>query len=679
MFYAIQDGDKYIIRFKYDPQLISLVKNVPGRMWVKENKYWTIPKAHLGWLIKEIKGTPYEGALQIQSDESINENASFDSTNDIPDTDISDVDHHVKEGYTLYPHQLAFLKYAKSKGKNGFILADDMGCIAGDAVVTVNVGGGSKKMTLEKLYRRFHKLNPNSHPGPRPEYYVRCYKDDLGIFGLNHMVDIKFSGRKPVYKLTLVDGKVLKATQDHEILTPDGYVELQNLNPGDCIISNGSMLCKNCGSGTDLITYKYAKFYGYCRKCMYRLRDGKIYKGDDVGRRIDKCGYVVLNGKKFRNHPNYKNDGIYEHHFVMSEIIGRPILPGEVVHHIDGNKQNNSPDNLRLMSVSEHTKLHSADNTKHFWKDMVSKGNEIIVIPKMTQIDKIEYVGEEDTYDIVMADPYRNFIANGIVVHNCGKTLEVINYALYQRKIYNYKHCLIIACVNSAKYSWQEDIYKHTNGQEIGYILGSRKKRNGSLKVVTTGPDKVQDLTSGHMYGKTTEDELPYFLITNIEALGRTKVGRIFTLEEAVIRMINNGEISMIAIDECHKNMSPQSTQGKVILDIKKRTGKAVQWIPMTGTPIKNRPTDVFTPLKLVDGHEFKSYYMWSREFCIFGGYGDHEIMGYKNIPLLKDLLQGNMIRRMKSEVLDLPPKIYYTEYVENTPYQERLRKELED
>ena len=60
MFYAIQDGDVYILRFKYDPQLISLVKNVPGRLYVPQGKYWTIPDSHLGFLMNEIKGTPYE-------------------------------------------------------------------------------------------------------------------------------------------------------------------------------------------------------------------------------------------------------------------------------------------------------------------------------------------------------------------------------------------------------------------------------------------------------------------------------------------------------------------------------------------------------------------------------------------------------------------------------------------
>ena len=133
MFYAVQNGDVYDLRFKYDPQLISLVKNVPGRRYIPEGKYWTIPTPHLGFLINEIKGTPYEKALQIQSEESLNQNETLDPTTEIPDVDISDIDIYVKEGSTLYAHQLAFLKYAKSKGKGGFILADDMGCIAGDA------------------------------------------------------------------------------------------------------------------------------------------------------------------------------------------------------------------------------------------------------------------------------------------------------------------------------------------------------------------------------------------------------------------------------------------------------------------------------------------------------------------------------------------------------------------
>jgi hypothetical protein len=627
--------------------------------------------------MNEIKGTPYERALQIQSTENIDQNESIDPTKEIPDIDISDVDIYVKDGGSLYNHQLAFLKYAKAKGRRGFILADDMGCLTGDTIITVNTGGASKKLTLEAFYKKFHKLNNASRKNSTPVHYVRCFKPDLGIFGLNQAMDVKYSGIKPVYMLCLDDGKTLKATADHEILTDNGFVPLCDLSVGDVVITNGIERCKNCGSTEDICKKPNGKFYGYCRKCMYMLRDGVRCKDGSIGRMIDKDGYIRLWGSQFRSHPNYSTGGLLEHVYVMSQHIGRGLKPDEVVHHIDGNKQHNDIENLRLMSASEHAKLHSAEKQKHLWKDYVSRGKLIIVTPKQSKVQSIEYVGEEPTYDIIMADPYRNFIANGIVVHNCGKTIEVINYALYQRKRYGYKHCLVITCVNVAKYSWQDDIAKHTNGKEQGYILGSRVitrgKRKGHIRYNGSGEDKVDDLKSGHMYADEEAPELPFFIITNIESIGRTKAGKKYILEEAIINMIESGDISMISIDECHKNMSPQSTQGKVILDIKKRTDRKVQWVPMTGTPIRNKPIDVYTPLKLVDGHAFKSFYLWSHQFCIFGGYGGYEIMGYKNIPLLKEMLQGNMLRREKSEVLDLPPKVHMIEYVENTPYQQNL------
>ena len=52
--------------------------------------------------------------------------------------------------------------------------------------------------------------------------------------------------------------------------------------------------------------------------------------------------------------------------------------------------------------------------------------------------------------------------------------------------------------------------------------------------------------------------------------------------------------------------------------------------------------------------------------------------MAYKNIPFLKNMLQNNMLRRLKKDVLDLPPKIYYTEYVENTPIQRKLYYDIQ-
>lgn len=50
---------------------------------------------------------------------------------------------------------------------------------------------------------------------------------------------------------------------------------------------------------------------------------------------------------------------IDEHRLIMQNHIGRKLDKNEVVHHINGNKLDNSIDNLMILSRSEHSKAHA--------------------------------------------------------------------------------------------------------------------------------------------------------------------------------------------------------------------------------------------------------------------------------------------------------------------------------
>lgn len=76
-----------------------------------------------------------------------------------------------------------------------------------------------------------------------------------------------------------------------------------------------------------------------------------------------------MNAHKIRaNQPNLgksngktyaKLHGRHEHRVVMEKILGRGLREDEVVHHRDGDKRNNHPRNLSLMTRSSHSRFHA--------------------------------------------------------------------------------------------------------------------------------------------------------------------------------------------------------------------------------------------------------------------------------------------------------------------------------
>jgi hypothetical protein len=77
--------------------------------------------------------------------------------------------------------------------------------------------------------------------------------------------------------------------------------------------------------------------------------DSTSWKG---GQQIDKNGYVWL---RLPDHPNANSSGmILEHRKVMSDVLGRALFGWEKVHHRNGVKADNRPENLSVVTAKNH-------------------------------------------------------------------------------------------------------------------------------------------------------------------------------------------------------------------------------------------------------------------------------------------------------------------------------------
>lgn len=253
-----------------------------------------------------------------------------------------------------------------------------------------------------------------------------------------------------------------------------------------------------------------------------------------------------------------------------------------------------------------------------------------------------------------------------------GKTKEIIDLAMCRKQTDGLKHCLIICGINGNKYNWADEVKIHS--REDSWILGTRFTKRPPIKMIEgSTKDKMEDLNN-----------IPhqFFWITNIETLrggsfkekqGKRTVIR-FPIAEKIQELCDKGIIGMIAFDEAHKAKNPDSQQGKALLSIDCKGPK----IPMSGTFVLNNPLDLYLPLRW-SGFETHSFYAYKQHYCTMGGFGGKEIVGYKNLDELRSMVSKVMLRRVKGDVLDLPPKVHTIEWVDAYPEQKSLYKDVRD
>ena len=305
-------------------------------------------------------------------------------------------------------------------------------CVSGDT--TLSYKNAHNKQTIQELFD-----NPKN--GFWKRLLVKNINEETGEIIYSKIKNIFCNGIKKVYEITTELGYTLKCTKDHEIYTPLGYKKLLELKKGDFIYVNGVEINKTEQyKNYDWLYYQNITlnktFVQISKEFNYGVSVLKAW-GTKLGIPKKGTGYfnigiIPWNKGLNEDHPkvkiqadalrkyhcNYNDRGVsikkentskYQKHIKDNCEICNSMENLEV-HHKDKTRDNHFPENLITLCESCHMRVHSQNLT-------IIHGDKIISIVEL---------GEEKVYDLEM-DGFSNYVANGIVVHNCSYNKNKFN------------------------------------------------------------------------------------------------------------------------------------------------------------------------------------------------------------------------------------------------------------
>ena len=157
------------------------------------------------------------------------------------------------------------------------------------------------------------------------------------------------------------------------------------------------------------------------------------------------------------------------------------------------------------------------------------------------------------------------------------------------------------------------------------------------------------------------------FVIVNYDILKN-----FYDLKDKDNSLISQGNFDLIILDEAHYVSNGQAARTKLVNSFSKKCERV--WL-LTGTPMTNRPMNYFNLLSLIESPVSQNWMAYAIRYC--QGYqftaGTRKIWnvtGASNLEELRDRTSRQVLRRLKTEVLDLPEKII-------TPVYLRLKSKL--
>ena len=230
----------------------------------------------------------------------------------------------------------------------------------------------------------------------------------------------------------------------------------------------------------------------------------------------------------------------------------------------------------------------------------------------------------------------------------CGKTLTTIAVAGALYNLGKIDRVLVVAPTSVCSV-WPHDLNQFAAFPwEARVLLGDKKKRLKALNELENWPFKALRIA-----------------VINYESTHR----------EGIFEALAAYKPDLIVCDESQRIKNPSAAQSKAL----HKLGDAAPFrMILSGTPVQNNAVDLYSQYRFLDPAVYgANFYAFKNRYCIMGGYGQHQIVGYRNMDELVEKEPSVAYRVTKEECLDLPQQTFINRYVQFTDAEQAIYEQL--
>ena len=353
-------------------------------------------------------------------------------------------------------------------------------CVAGNTMITLELPSGvssGKRAAYKRSIEHLYKLQQHG----RLPSGVRVFDENTRTFVVRPIKEVFQTGVKPVFKVTLANGRTITSTKEHKFLTQDGFVTLEDavgltmVNGRAAMSKPSSLGCNGVPAYTDpawmaeakeasikagiglahiaeaanvtvhtirkwlkahglQFTKKEVASYtsawnkglsGYnlpkhrpetiekMKQSARRGAESNLWRGGaDRSERLKIADWCQSHRTEFLSAANYQcpcgsSEKLELHH--IKSVASAPELAYE-------------KSNIQVLCFRCHRNIHRLSGEAKTWREK-SRGHTLTV--HWSKVVKIEFLGEEMTYDMEVDHTSHNYVGNGIITHNSQRYQDV--------------------------------------------------------------------------------------------------------------------------------------------------------------------------------------------------------------------------------------------------------------